>query len=322
MLLFLYKLPERKEKMFIIISNGKDALIKNGGIVFNCHLRYEALSYEEEWKKIKEKINNFYVSSKLNFFYRIFETIKYCMKLGIQIDFLRIETKRNLQYKNIKEFKVLAKEFPLYVKTFNMILERTPNSLGVEERRIRETEFGIEIRRSEKDIYVKLDKIEVFDAEKLKGIARFLTENDRKYGYFSPLDIAEKIIETTEKIKELTELHRRQALLDERFEYLENRNMNDWILKNKGTFVETFENLKKQNFNDNFSEAAISYLVANNKTKKVFYKEREKNLKYIINISNEIILNAKKKTKKNILNMLENCKTIKSIETLNNFLKP
>lgn len=82
------------------------------------------------------------------------------------------------------------------------------------------------------------------------------------------------------------------------------------------------ENLKKQNFNDNFSEAAISYLVANNKTKKVFYKEREKNLKYIINISNEIILNAKKRNEKNILNMLENCKTIKSIETLNNFLKP
>lgn len=203
--------------MFIIISNGKDALIKNGGIVFNCHLRYEALSYEEEWKKIKEKINNFYVSSKLNFFYRIFETVKYCMKLGIQIDFLRIETKRNLQYKNIKEFKVLAKEFPLYVKTFNMILERTPNSLGVEERRIRETEFGIEIRRSEKDIYVKLDKIEVFVAEKLKGIARFLTENDRKYGYFSPLDIAEKIIETTEKIKEFlpeaTEIQIRYATI-------------------------------------------------------------------------------------------------------------
>lgn len=204
MLLFLYKLPERKEKMFIIISNGKDALIKNGGIEFDCHLRYEALSYEEEWKKIKEKINNFYVSSKLNFFYRIFETVKYCMKLGIQIDFLRIETKRNLQYKNIKELKILAKEFPLYVKTFNIILERTPNSLGVEERRIKETEFGIEIRRSEKDIYVKLDKIEVFDVEKLKGIARFLTENDRKYGYFSPLDIAEKIIKTVEKIKKFT----------------------------------------------------------------------------------------------------------------------
>lgn len=139
------------------------------------------------------------------------------MKLGIQIDFLRIETKRNLQYKNIKEFKVLAKEFPLYIKTFNMILERTPNSLGVEERRIRETEFGIEIRRSEKDIYVKLDKIEVFDAEKLKGIARFLTENDRKYGYFSPLDIAEKIIETTEKIKEFlpeaTEIQIRYATI-------------------------------------------------------------------------------------------------------------
>ena len=48
MFIFPYKLPERKEKMFIIISNGKDALIKNGGIVFNCHLRYEALSYEEE----------------------------------------------------------------------------------------------------------------------------------------------------------------------------------------------------------------------------------------------------------------------------------
>lgn len=203
--------------MFIIISNGKDALIKNGGIEFDCHLRYEALSYEEEWKKIKEKINNFYVSSKLNFFYRIFEMVKYCMKLGIQIDFLRIETKRNLQYKNIKEFKVLAKEFPLYIKTFNMILERTPNSLGVEERRIKETEFGIEIRRSEKDIYVKLDKIEVFDAEKLKGIARFLTENDRKYGYFSPLDIAEKIIETTEKIKEFlpeaTEIQIRYATI-------------------------------------------------------------------------------------------------------------
>lgn len=122
-----------------------------------------------------------------------------------------------MQYKNIKEFKVLAKEFPLYIKTFNMILERTPNSLGVEERRIKETEFGIEIRRSEKDIYVKLDKIEVFDAEKLKGIARFLTENDRKYGYFSPLDIAEKIIKTTEKIKEFvpeaTEIQIRYATI-------------------------------------------------------------------------------------------------------------
>ena len=190
--------------MFTIISNGKDALIKNGGVEFSCHLRYEVLSYEEEWEKIKEKINNFYVSSELNFFYKIFETAKYCMKLGIQIDFLKIETKRNLQYKNIKEFKVLAKEFPLYVKTFNMILERTPNSLSVEERRIKETEFGIEIRRSEKDIYVKLDKIEGFDVEKLKGIARFLTENDRKYGYFSPLDIAEKIIKTAEKIKKFT----------------------------------------------------------------------------------------------------------------------
>lgn len=29
-----------------------------------------------------------------------------------------------------------------------------------------------------------------------------------------------------------------------------------------------------------------------------------------------------KKNEKNILNMLENCRTIKSIETLNNFLKP
>lgn len=203
--------------MFTIISNGKDALIKNGGVEIKCHLRYEVLSYEEEWEKIKEKINNFYVSSELNFFYKIFETTKYCMKLGIQIDFLKIETKRNLQYKNIKEFKVLAKEFPLYVKTFNMFLERTPNSLGVEERRIKETEFGIEIRRSEKDIYVKLDKIEGFDVEKLKGIARFLTENDRKYGYFSPLDIAEKIIETTEKIKEFvpeaTEIQIRYATI-------------------------------------------------------------------------------------------------------------
>lgn len=203
--------------MFTIISNGRDALIKNGGVEFSCHLRYETLSYEEEWEKIKEKINIFYISSELNFFYKIFETVKYCMKIGIQIDFLRIETKRNLQYKNIKEFKVLAKEFPLYIKTFNMILERTPNSLGVEERRIKETEFGIEIRRSEKDIYVKLDKIEVFDAEKLKGIARFLTENDRKYGYFSPLDIAEKIIKTTEKIKEFvpeaTEIQIRYATI-------------------------------------------------------------------------------------------------------------
>ena len=203
--------------MFTIISNGRDALIKNGGVEFSCHLRYETLSYEEEWEKIKEKINIFYISSELNFFYRIFETVKYCMKLGIQIDFLKIETKRNLQYKNIKELKILAKEFPLYVKTFNIILERTPNSLGVEERRIKETEFGIEIRRSEKDIYVKLDKIEVFDAEKLKGIARFLTENDRKYGYFSPLDIAKKIIKTTEKIKEFvpeaTEIQIRYATI-------------------------------------------------------------------------------------------------------------
>ena len=98
--------------------------------------------------------------------------------------------------------------------------------------------------------------------------------------------------------------------------------MNDWILKNKGIFVETFENLKKQKFNDNFSAAAISYLFARNKTKKIFYKKREKNLKYIINISNEIILNAKKRNEKNILNILENCRTIESIETLNNFLKP
>ena len=56
MLLFSYKLPERKEKMFTIISNGKDALIKNGGVEIKCHLRYEVLSYEEEWEKIKEKI--------------------------------------------------------------------------------------------------------------------------------------------------------------------------------------------------------------------------------------------------------------------------
>ena len=93
-------------------------------------------------------------------------------------------------------------------------------------------------------------------------------------------------------------------------------------MKNKGIFVETFENFKKQKFSDNFSAVAISYLFARNKTKKVFYKKREKNLKYTINISNEIILNAKKRNEKNILNILENRRTIKSIETLNNFLKP
>lgn len=98
--------------------------------------------------------------------------------------------------------------------------------------------------------------------------------------------------------------------------------MNNWILKNKGIFIETFENLKNQNFNDKFSAIAISYLIANDKTKKVFYKKTKKNLEYIIKILNEILLLGKRKNKKNVLNMLESCRTIKSIETLNNFLKP
>lgn len=108
---------------------------------------------------------------------------------------------------------------------------------------------------------------------------------------------------------------------DERFEYLENRNMNDWILKNKGIFIETIEKLKNQNFNDKFSEAAISYLVANNKTKKVFYKKNKKHLEYIIKISNEILLLGKRKKEKNILNILADCRTKKNIETLKNSLE-
>ena len=115
---------------------------------------------------------------------------------------------------------------------------------------------------------------------------------------------------------------RKYLSADKRFQYSENRKMIEWIMKNKGIFVETFENLRKQNFNDNFSAVTISYLVANNKTKKIFYKKRKENLKYIINISNEIILNAKKRNEKNVLNMLKSCRTIKSIESLNNFLKP
>lgn len=108
---------------------------------------------------------------------------------------------------------------------------------------------------------------------------------------------------------------------DERFEYLENRNMNDWILKNKGIFIETIEKLRNQNFNDKFSEATISYLVANNKTKKVFYKKNKKHLEYIIKISNEILLLGKRKKKKNILNILADCRTKKNIETLKNSLE-
>lgn len=108
---------------------------------------------------------------------------------------------------------------------------------------------------------------------------------------------------------------------DERFEYLENRNMNDWILKNKGIFTETFENLRKQNFNDNFSAVAISYLITNDKTKKVFYKKTKKNLEYIIKILNEILFLGKRKNEKNILNILADCRTTKNIETLKNFLK-
>lgn len=182
------------------------------------------------------------------------------------------------------------------------------------------------------DFLCRLPEIENFDLKKfLKRKGKVvLKENTTKWKLenltFDTKKIPMHFVRKNSTYKHMTEhdqlFIKKYLSGDERFEYLENRNMNDWILKNKGTFVETFENLKKQNFNDNFSEAAISYLVANNKTKKVFYKEREKNLKYIINISNEIILNAKKRNEKNILNMLENCKTIKSIETLNNFLKP
>lgn len=182
------------------------------------------------------------------------------------------------------------------------------------------------------DFLYRLPEIENFDLKKfLKRKGKVvLKENTTKWKLenltFDTKKIPIHFVRKNSTYKHMTEhdqlFIKKYLSGDERFEYLESRNMNDWILKNKGTFVETFENLKKQNFNDNFSEAAISYLVANNKTKKVFYKEREKNLKYIINISNEIILNAKKRNEKNILNMLENCKTIKSIETLNNFLKP
>lgn len=182
------------------------------------------------------------------------------------------------------------------------------------------------------DFLCRLPEIENFDLKKfLKRKGKVvLKENTTKWKFENLIFDTKKIpmhyVRKNSTYKHMTEhdqlFIKKYLSGDERFEYLENRNMNDWILKNKGIFVEIFENLKKQNFNDNFSEAAISYLVARNKTKKVFYKKREKNLKYIVNISNEIILNAKKRNEKNILNILENCRTIKSIETLNNSLKP
>lgn len=203
--------------MFSINILGEEAVIKKGGVEFNCQFKKETQDFQNKWELILFKINKYYLSSEKTFFKKIFEVYELLKKSEIKIKNLKIKTERNLQYKDIKEIKIMAKEFPLYIKSSNITVERISEQQSIEERRIKETEFGIELRRSEKDIYVKLSAIKEYDIERLKGIARFITEKERVYGFFSPLDIAKKIIETTEKIKEFlpeaTEIQIRYATI-------------------------------------------------------------------------------------------------------------
>lgn len=203
--------------MFSINILDEKAVLKKGGIEFNCQLKKETQNFKKEWEIILFKINKYYLSSEKTFFKKIFEVYELLKESEIKIKNLKIKTERNLQYKDIKEIKIMAKEFPLYIKSSNITIEHISEQQSIEERRIKETEFGIELRRSEKDIYVKLSAIKEYDIERLKGIARFITEKERVYGFFSPLDIAKKIIETTEKIKkflpEATEIQIRYATI-------------------------------------------------------------------------------------------------------------
>ena len=196
--------------MFSINILDEKAVLKKGGIEFNCQLKKETQNFEKKWEIILFKINKYYLSSEKTFFKKIFEVYELLKESEIKIKNLKIKTERNLQYKDIKEIKIMAKEFPLYIKSSNITIERISEQQSIEERRIKETEFGIELRRSEKDIYVKLSAIKEYDIERLKGIARFITEKERVYGFFSPLDIAKKIIEI---LPEATEIQIRYATI-------------------------------------------------------------------------------------------------------------
>lgn len=183
--------------MFEILNlKEKNAILKVKGIEIKARIKYQVQDFEKEWEGILEKINALYTSIGNTIY---FEKIDACIKMldtnGIKVEDLKVEYDDYFLYKNIKIVRNWARNFSVEVNTKNILLKRTQGDLMNFERRIiKNLRNGIEIERTQKDIYINLENPEFAELETLKGNFRFVTDRTGKYGNYTPEQLAEKTL--------------------------------------------------------------------------------------------------------------------------------
>lgn len=188
--------------MFEILGlKEKNAILKAEGIEIKARIKYQAQDFGKEWENILEKINALYTLIGNTIY---FEKIDACIRMldtnGIKVESLDIEYDDYFFYRNVKIIRNWAREFPVEVKTKNILLKRTKGDLLNFERRIlKNLRNGIEIERTQRDIYINLENPEFAELETLKGNFRFVTDRTGKYGNYTPEQLAEKTLEMLKK---------------------------------------------------------------------------------------------------------------------------
>ena len=183
--------------MFEILNlKEKNAILKSEGIEIKARIKYQAQDFGKEWEDVLEKINTLYTSAGNTIY---FEKIDACIRMldtnGIKVESLVVEYDDYFLYRNIKIVRNWARNFPVEVNTKNILLKRTQGDLMNFERRIiKNLRNGIEIERTQKDIYINLENPEFAELETLKGNFRFVTDRTGKYGNYTPEQLAEKTL--------------------------------------------------------------------------------------------------------------------------------
>lgn len=188
--------------MFEILElKEKNAILKAKGIEIKARIKYQAQDFEKEWENILEKINDLYTSIGNTIY---FEKIDACIRMldanGIKVEDLKVEYDDYFLYRNMKIVRNWARNFPVEVKAKNILLKRTRGDLmNFERRTVKNLRNGIEIERTQKDIYINLENPEFAELETLKGNFRFVTDRTGKYGNYTPEQLAEKTLEILKK---------------------------------------------------------------------------------------------------------------------------